>query len=360
MIAVPATAQIMYGQPTSGNTRLIYSQWSLEDDSSTIDVSQLMIPVGGFVPMRDNLELRFFAANASTTTKSGDTEYKLSGLSDMRLQLNSSFSDDRLLLSAGINLPTGKKNLSQEDERQVMALLTQNYISFPIRRLGEGFGFNLLAGAAASSGNSRLGGTIVYQYNGSYEAYEGEGDYTPGSMLSISASADTRNDKWALIGDIVYTTFGTDKLEGWKVFKQSDQVELHAGGLYGAETYGIECDLHYLIRGRNERYDDREAIDYRLKVYGNELSLAARFSYHPDETWYVTPLTELRFIAGNEFEDEYRLGNARNIGFGLEFGRQLGAKFNAGIGFKYLTGSADGGNIDLSGYRLLVSLQAAI
>jgi len=320
----------------------------------------MMIPVSGFIPLKDNLELRFFAANASSNLDSSGTEYTLSGMSDLRLQFNSAFSDDRILLSAGLNLPTGKKKLSHTDEQPVMAILTQNYLSFPTRRLGEGFGLNLLAGAAMAYASSRFGGTIMYQLNGPYEAYKDDGDYTPGNIFSIGVNADTRADKISLAGDIIFTTYGTDKLEDRKVFKQSDQLELRAGAGYAVDNYGFDGELRYLIRGRNERYDQNETLDYRLKVYGNEFSAAGRFTYRPQPKWYLAPILDLRFISGNEFEDERQLGSASNIGFGCDLGYMLGSGLDFGLGFKYYTGSADGGNIDLTGYRLTAGITGSL
>jgi hypothetical protein len=354
-----ATGQIVYGQPVSGNLSVVYSHWSLEQDSIKTDISQFAIPIYGLVPLQDNVEFRFFAANASNTVDWSGTEYKLSGMSDTRLQLNSSLAEDRILLSAGINLPTGKKKLSHADEQPVMAVLTQNYLNFPLRRLGEGLGVNLLAGAAMTSGETRLGGSIMYQINGSYEAYENDGDYKPGNVFSLSAGVDTRADKLALMADFSFTTYSADKREDLKEFKQSDQLGFHVGAVYGTAEHVLQGDIRYLARGRNERYRADETLDYRLKVYGDEFSFFGQYTYHPDPMWHVGPLVELRFISGNEFEDDNKLGSAKNIGFGAEFGRNLGEGFDFGIGFRYYTGNADDGNIDLTGYRFTVGLLAA-
>jgi len=366
-LAAPARSQIAYGQPTSGNLKLYYSHWQIENDSVTTDISQLSLPVNAFVPLQDNLEMRLFVANASNNidqeyqaASTPDADYSLSGLSDMRLQLNRAFSDDRFLFSLGLNLPTGKKSLSHEDEQPVMNVLTRNYLSFPIRRLGEGFGVNLMTGAATSFGNHRLGATLTYQFNGSYEAYEGDGDYSPGNMFSLGINAETGQENWKLFGNIAYTTFGTDQLEDRKVFKQSNQLELYGGMVYSGQTYALQGQARYLVRGRNERYDENEILDYRLKVYGNEFSLNGKYTYSPNRTWFVAPQMELRFIAGNEFEDANASGSASNIGFGAEYGRPIGEGINIGFGLIYYSGSADGGNIDLSGYRLSVGLTAAL
>jgi hypothetical protein len=357
--AAPAISQIVYGQPMSADLRVIYSHWSQKDESGTTTINQWVIPITGLVPLKDNLEMRFYAANASNSLDSGKSEYRLSGFSDVRLQINSSLANDRILLSAGFNLPTGKKELSRITERPVMAVLTENYLGFPIRGLGEGLGLNLLVGVATAVGNSRMGASVMYQYNGPYKAYEDEADYKPGDMLSIDAGGDTKAGELALEGGVTYTTYTTDKVDERKVFKQSDQLDLHVGGNYKTGSCRLLADVRYLIRGRNTRYDPDQVIDYRLKVYGNELAFAGGVTWTPQPAWYVTPLVELRFIDGNEFDDQRKIGPSNNLGVGIEGGRTIMDNIDFGVGFKYYTGSADDGNIDLSGYRLSAGLTAA-
>lgn len=350
-----AAGQIVYGQPTTGNLRMIYSRWSEKSDMGTMDTDQIMVPLSGFIPLQDNLELRFYGASVSTSVDADGEDFTLSGLTDMRLQFNQSLASDRFLLSLGLNLPTGKKSLSLEEERPVMGVLTQNYLSFPVRRMGEGFGVNLLAGAAATSGEIRFGGIVSYQINGAYEAYEDEGDYKPGNMFSLSASADAKASEWVFAADATFTTYSTDKVDDRKVFAQSDQLDLHAGAEYESKSYSFSGDVRYLIRGRNTRYDITEAVYDQLKIFGNEFFMAGRFAYAPDERWFIAPLADLRLIAGNEYE----FGSSRVIGLGLEAGRKISTGLNLGAGFKYHTGSADDGYIDLSGFQISAGLMAA-
>jgi hypothetical protein len=354
-LAASASGQIVYGQASSGYLRMIYSHWNQKDTYGSTSIDQVTAPLNGFVPLQENTELRFYAAGVSTSATIYDSDYKLSGLTDMRLQLNQSLSDDRFLLSLGLNLPTGKRGLSVADNRPVMELLTQNYMSFPIRRLGEGFGVNLTAGAGLSSGNLCYGGTVSYQINGSYEAYKNEGDYNPGDMFSASVSANIKKDKWGYVADATMMTSSTDKVDGQKVFKQSTEFDLHAGAAYNGELYIFNGDVGYLIRGRNIRYDSTEAVFDQLKIYGNEFYVSGRLAYSLDPSWYVAPLGELRMIAGNEYD----FGSSHTIGLGAEIGRSIGNGTGIAAGFKYNTGSADGGNIDLSGVQLSLGLTAA-
>ena len=353
--AASVDAQIIYGRPTAGHLQMVYSHWSLEDEYGQVDVSQLMFPATGFVPLQENLELRFSAAEASSTVGVDNTDYTLSGLTDLRLQVNQSLSDDKFLLSLGLNLPTGKRKLSLDDERLIMEFLTQNYMTFPLRRYGEGFGVNALVGGAAVAGNIRYGGTLMYQINGAYEAYKDQGDYKPGNEFRASLGADTRSDAWRWAADVAFSVYGTDKIDAQQVYKQGSNLDFHLGSGYDREKTKVSVDCRYLIRNRNTHYDSTGVVFDQLKVYGNEFYFGGKVAYVPAKAWFVAPLADLRLIAGNEYE----FGSSYTVGFGVESGRTLGEGFDLAAGFKYYTGSADGGNIDLAGWQLTAGLTAA-
>ena len=252
-----ALGQIIYGQPIAGDLQIIYSHWKLEEGGGTTEINQFMIPVSGFVPLGDNFEGRFYIVNASNKLDFSDNDYSLNGLGDLRLQVSRSFADDRLLASVGVNLPTGKKELNFSEEWIVLQNLSYNYLNFPVRRLGEGLGVNLLLGAATMMETVRVGGSVEFQYNGEYKPYENGENYKPGNQFSISAGADTRIGQVAYNAGITYTLYSDDKLDDSKTFRQSDQVDFRFGGAYDNERFGISSSLRYLVRGRNKTVQSR-------------------------------------------------------------------------------------------------------
>ncbi|MBN1211599.1 MAG: hypothetical protein JXA92_03400 [candidate division Zixibacteria bacterium] len=347
--------QIIYGQPVTGDLQFFYSHFKLESDAGSTTINQFVIPVGGFIPLGDNFEGRFYIANAANKLEYADTDYKLNGLSDMRLQVNHSFAEDRLLISAGVNLPTGKKKLNITEEWLVLEFLSQNYLNFPLRRLGEGLGLNLLVGGATMAGDIRLGGAVEYQYNGSYEPYDIGGDYKPGNHFSVNAGADTKRGRMSYSAGIIYTIYSDDKFEDVKIFSQSSQLDFRLSGVYEAERFDISATTRYLIRDRNKRYNPIDgSVLEQLKAYGNEFLISGRLTYRPEKKWFIAPTADLRLIATNEYDS----GNADIIGFGIDSGRNIGEGINLGLGLKYYTGSADGGDIDISGYQLSAGLTA--
>jgi hypothetical protein len=354
ILAGAASAQIIYGQPTTGGSRIIFTHWSVEDSSGKQTLDQQAFPINAMVPISEGLEARFFVAQASNDLEQTGGDFSVSGLSDLRLQLNQALANDQILLSVGANIPTGKEKLSLIDEWPVMSFISLDYLSLPIKRLGEGPGFNALIGAATTSGQIRYGATVMYQLYGTFNAYDGAGDYNPGDLFSISANADTKMGASMLSASVVYGTYGTDMLDDAKVFKQSSYLELRLGNIYQGNSFTLESNLQYLIRGRNTRYDSSEVIYDRLKIYGNEFSFFTGMTFTAGENTYLIPSIQLILIGSNEFD----FGNSSIFAPGIEVRRGLGENIIAGAGFKLFTGSADGGDIDLSGYQLTASLQA--
>jgi len=355
LTASSSFGQIIYGQPASGGARFIFSHWSAEEDGEKSEIDQIAYPVNGFVPLKDNLEARLFMAGSTNDLEQAGSTYSLSGFSDVRLQLSQSVMDDRFLFSLGINAPTGKRDLNIDEEWPVMEFLASNYLSFPLRRLGEGFGLNLLAGAAGSSGDMRYGASVMYQFNGTYTAYKDSGDYNPGDIFSVQVNADKQINQMLLFANMGFTVYGTDKLEDEKIFRQSNQFNINAGMMLTGEKTSLVSNIGYLIRGRNTRYDTTEAIFDQLKIYGNEFLFNSTVDWTFTENWYLSPSVEFRLIGANEYDFD----SSNIFGFGTGIGRRFGEDIDLNIDFKYFTGSADGGDIDLSGYRLSAGLATA-
>ncbi|MFH1844208.1 MAG: hypothetical protein ABIF77_13465 [bacterium] len=352
LLAPAASAQILYGQPASGNTGVIYTHWKLEGFGVEATLDQWLMPVSGFVPLREDTEARFYVARARNTLGEITGDYELNGMTDLRLQVSRSYSRDRYLLSAGLNLPTGKTGLGLDSDWLVMNLLTQNFLQFPSRRLGEGLGLNLMAGTATTWGDRRVGVSMTLNHVGGYEAYEGEGDYDPGDSLVLTAGIEGNRRDLVWRGDITFTTHTDDQLEGRKVYSQGVQLGLHAGASLERDGRQHTVDIRYLVRGRNSLFDDSESLASRLKVYGNELALAGSVSWIKPDGLYFGPQAEIRQITGNEFG----FGGSTVLGFGFLAGNPLNKQLNLNGGLKFFTGSTDDGNIDLSGYQISLSV----
>jgi hypothetical protein len=358
--AVPSYGQIIYGSPASGSVQLHYSNWKVTNDSGETKINQWVIPISVFMPIQDNFEARLQVAGCTNDLQTTGEDLSLNGTNDVRLLLSHSFYNDRLLASVGANFPTGKKKLDDFTERDIIKELSENYLDFPIRRLGGGFGFNVLIGGATVAGPAKLGAGLMYNYSGEYEPYAGLAKYDPGDSYGGNVSAEIDGKMVTVVSNIAYTAFGVDKQNGINAFKQSPQVDFNIGGAYKSAKHTFRVNVDYLLRGRHTKYSlDVGDIVEQLKIYGNEFFISARFDYYPSEKWYLSPLVETRQIAANEETGINYLGSSSIFGFGAEIGNRFSKSLSTALGFKYYTGSADGGNLDLNGLQLIISLTAS-
>ena len=201
--AAPLHGQIIFGSPSSANLQFYFSSWKITGDTGETKINQWMIPVSGFIPIQDNFEARFQIAGCSNDLKLAGDNLSLKGAGDLRVLFSHSFYDDRLLASFGLNVPTGKKKLDYFTERTIIEVLSENYLIFPLRRLGGGFGFNILLGGATVAGPAKLGAGVMYLFNGKYEPYGGLAKYDPGDSYSINASGELNIDNMTLVSNII-------------------------------------------------------------------------------------------------------------------------------------------------------------
>jgi hypothetical protein len=381
VMATTACSQIVFGQRPSTSPKFVYSHWTvklnldalndlngipielLQAFGDEVTVSQSYMPLAGYVPIRDNLEAQVFLATSTSSTEVSDLENSVSGLSDIRLQINQSLSNDRILISGGLNLPTGKTNLDLFEEGGVIEMLSQDFLEFPSRRLGEGFGFNLLVGGAAALGETRVGGGVMYRFNGSYTPYEIYGDYDPGDVFSVNVGADLPggNVTWSTV--VAYTLYTTDKQNGEDGFKQSPQLALSLSGLLKEGRHlKIKAWTSFVIRGNNtalianEYTIQNQLPPFRvdLRLYGDEFTLGTAVTYSTAGDWHFMPSARIRLVT----ENEQFPGSSNIISLGAAIGKTVSDRLDASVGYRYFTGGAFGDRFDLTGHQLTLGLMA--
>jgi hypothetical protein len=356
LFAADASCQIVFDQPGSAAVKLNYSDWSLDPAGGPKQsISQTTLDLSGFVPLRENFEARYQIASAYNNLDTGGGRTNMSGLGDLRVQLAHSFARDRLLLSGGLNLPTGKKELDPDGERRIIEFLSRDYLSVPLRRYGEGFGFNLQAGGATELGAFKCGMSVVYDYSGSYKPYEGSGDYNPGDAVSLNATMAASSGTVEYAGDVGYSIFATDALDGRDIYKQAPQLSARIRGTRAGATYAATMGARMILRGRNTRYGAGGAIDSQLKQYGDEFDVFVRVARALGAGWKAGAMIGTRQILKSE---EY-LGRSSLLNVAMDLGRDLSRNVGLDLGVMYYTGSTDGGDVGVGGLQMSGGLRVS-
>jgi hypothetical protein len=359
----PLEGQIVFGQPPSGELKFIYQSWSIDDTLGvTMDLNQWVLPIYGFVPIKENFEFIFTSSTAGTnqTFDEGGSETSLSGLNDTRMSVYGSFMEDRILVGLGMNLPTGKKALTN-DEIGIADLLTESFFNFPVKNYGEGFGINLEAGYAQNYDVYTYGVGMGYTLKTSYEPLQGADNYKPGNMFRIGGYGSIELEKVLGRLSIVYNVYGEDKLDGTPVFKDGNIFDTRLEFNYSEDKFSTLAGIRGIVRGKDKRLNEGVLETEPDKSHGTEMRLYGRATYLVNLRVGVTALLDYKSVGANGYpEDNIRAFGSSNY-FGIGFGGNalITEMFRGFAEFEYFTGSADGGNLDLSGWQIGLGLGAA-
>jgi len=194
--------------------------------------SQWSVPIALTVPLGDRWTFDLSGAYARGEVRlsgndpvTGSDGYSLSGLADLRVRATGRLVGDNVLVTAGINLPTGATELDEE-ELSALRVLAAPALSFQVPVLGVG-GSGTLGVVLA-----RQIGAWAWAFGASYEM---RNKYTP---VSIAAGLPVELSP----GDAFRISLGTDRLIGQNSmtvglsadFFTNDELETGTGG--GAAT----------------------------------------------------------------------------------------------------------------------------
>ncbi len=357
IVAVPLSTngQIVTDQPTSGRAGITYTYWKISTDAGDATLSQTWLPMSVFLPIQENLEAQVFFSTTSSSIDTDIADARVTGLGDLRLQVSRSVMEDQVLLSLGMSLPTGKTELDLGAESELLQLLAESFLDVPSRRWGEGFGLNLLVGGAQHWQGWNLAASAAWWYSGAYTPYEGSGDYNPGDLLRLVARAQKPGDALSWSGGLSYTHYAADQVDGDKTFRQSPYLQTYVGADYRRNSMYMSNLIRYTLRGDNKLFVD-DASSQTLKLYGNELQLLSRVVFDVAPDWYAGPTLSVRLIGGNDMGFD----NSHTVRIGALVGKSLTEKHRLHAEARYMRGSADGGNISLSGLQLMLEFKAEL
>lgn len=238
-----------------------FRSWTLEhqtDPSTSERIDQLAYPVN--VSLRVHPRVNVVASTrgglSSLSPEDGPTS-RISGLPDLAIEAFWRVLRDRLIVSWGVNLPTGHEALTTE-ELEVARVLGNPLAGFRVRQIGEGTKLN----GSMVYGSTLPGGTpfavgVGYIGRGAYTLLEGGGEFDPATEVSVSAGVDIGRSFALTMArlDATFRTFGTDEWAGEPVFEEGDQLELQTTVTMEEKPLGGYLMLRGIVKG-----DDRTIL----------------------------------------------------------------------------------------------------
>jgi hypothetical protein len=362
----PTCAQIISGRRPEVTQGLTYLSWKITGDTD-LTVSQLYIPLVVRAGLRDNLELAVFTAGVRSAIEHDGTTDDLAGLADSRIQLAASFLHDRLVVSAGVSLPTGKTELEPAEEL-VIPWLTSDFLNFPVKSPGEGFNLFGQVGVAVSLGSWVFGASTAVYAAGEYTPYAETQSYRPGSRLLANVGIERRWEKrYHVIGDLVVVYSTDDKLAGKAVFRDGMQYDARVQGTatFGAATF--TGSVRGILRDEDKRPGGSSALVSEVNNRnGSDLRFNLYAAFRMSSALSLWLSGESKILAANSYppDDPFYEGAARIAGFGGGMDIHLSPRATFGVGARAWNGSSDGtlglDHLDLSGLEITQRLSVSL
>jgi hypothetical protein len=205
-------------------------------------ISQLAIPVFVTIPMSERLSFDVGTSYARSRVTSASAVSEVNGLTDTQVRGNLTLGSDFIVLTAGLNLPTGRSSVTL-DQFTAAGLIGNDFLAFPVSSMGTGFAVTGGGAVARPVGewNVGLGGAV--RRSAAYEPFNIPGQslrYQPGNEYRIRLGADRPVGTGRVALGLTYSAFGKDDAGG-SVYNTGNRVI--AQGAYSSAFAGRELTV---------------------------------------------------------------------------------------------------------------------
>jgi hypothetical protein len=187
---------------------------------SNVTISETTIPVFAYLPIGTGITVdigtAFAMANVKSTVSGQTRESRISGPTDTQIRATMNLGSDNVLLTAGINIPTGKAT-ADTSEQMAAALIGNDFLMFPISSMGSGFGGTGGLAFARPVGSWNLGAGVSVRTAMPFDPYiDNAGNklrYTPGTEMRARVGLDHPYGTGRASVGFTYSKFGDDEFQ---------------------------------------------------------------------------------------------------------------------------------------------------
>ena len=216
-------------------------------------VSQLALPFAVVLPLSRSVTIDIGTAWASARVEAGATRSTIAGLTDTQVRASWTLGSDAVVLTAGMNLPTGRSTVTEE-QIDAAGLIGNDFLAFPISNMGTGFGGTggIAAARPVGAWNLGIGGSL--RYSARYEPFEIGGQraqYEPGNEYRVRAGADRALLGGRLSLGATLSMFGADAAGG-TTYSSGNRYIVQGAWLGAWRDMDVSLAAWNLTRGEGE------------------------------------------------------------------------------------------------------------
>jgi hypothetical protein len=252
-------------------------------------VSQFALPVFVTIPFgpRFSMDVGTSYARARYTSASGISE--VNGLTDTQVRGNVTLGSDFVVLTLGLNLPTGRESVTL-DQFPAASRIGSDFLAFPISNMGTGFAATGGIAVARTVGDWSLGAGAAVRRSQSYEPFnipDQQLTFQPGNEYRLRVGGDRPAGDGRVALGFTYSAFGQDDAGGSR-YNVGDRVITQA--VYTRPISGVDLAVGaYDVFRQNGHYASGNPSGK-----DNIANLFASAGFHPGGTGLVEPSLEFR------------------------------------------------------------------
>ena len=270
-------------------------------------ISELAVPIFALVPVtpRFSVDVGTAFASARVESTSGSSPAStISGFTDTQLRASYTFGSDFVVLTGGLNLPTGRSTATLE-ELSAASLIGSDFLAFPVTNMGTGFGATGGLAVARQAGSWNLGGGASVRRSSPYDAVDDPTSgarmrYQPGNEYRARVGADRLVGNGRLTLGLTFSTFGHDLIDG-SIYNTADRWITQASYEGGVGPGALTVAVFGLARGGSTRPDGsssgRDEITNAFVAYGMR---AGRSLVEPSvevRNWFAQGMSASSFVS---------------------------------------------------------------
>lgn len=179
-------------------------------------ISEISFPMFVVVPILPALSVDVGTAYASAHIENATTGTKsdLSGITDTQLRLNYTFGQDFLVLTTGVNIPTGSATVNPS-QLAAATRIGSDFLTFPVSGFGSGLGLTGGVAVAQPMGAWNLGIGASLRQSSAYEPFRDQAGvatrYQPGPEYRARVGLDHPFGTGRVALGLTFSKFGDDK-----------------------------------------------------------------------------------------------------------------------------------------------------
>lgn len=210
LLAAPLGAQALLEPSVRVGPQFV--EYRLGGDLDT-RISELAVPVAVVLPLGARFNVDIATAYASSRVEQNGVEETIAGVTDTQLRANYTFGGDFIVLTAGLNLPTGQSTV-KSDQLKAAGYIGNDFLAFPVSNLGTGFAATGGIAVARPLGEWNVGFGASMRHAAAYDAFEiGEERvrFEPGDEYRARLGVDRAAGSGRVAFGVTYSAFGDDK-----------------------------------------------------------------------------------------------------------------------------------------------------